>query len=51
MKDLGCICRFLGIEVDENYGISQKEYINEMPYCFGMENANQAQPPWIRTFT
>jgi hypothetical protein len=45
MKNLGRIRRFLGIEADENYGISQKEYINEMLHRFGMENAKPSSTP------
>jgi hypothetical protein len=35
MIDLGRVRRFLGIEVDENYNISQKEYIQAMLRRFG----------------
>jgi hypothetical protein len=45
MKDLGRVHRFLGIEVDDEYSISQKDYIQGMLRRFGMENAKPSSSP------
>jgi hypothetical protein len=45
MIDLGRVRRFLGIEVDENYNISRKEYIQAMLRRFGMEKAKPISSP------
>jgi hypothetical protein len=45
MKDLGRVKRFLGIEVDENYNISQTSYIKAILRRFRMENAKSATSP------
>jgi hypothetical protein len=45
MKDLGRVRRFLGIEVDENFNISQTSYIEAILRRFRMENAKSATSP------
>jgi hypothetical protein len=45
MKDLGCVKRFLTIEVDKHYNISQTSYIKAILRRFRMENAKSATSP------
>jgi hypothetical protein len=45
MKDLGRVRRFLGIEVDENFNLSQTSYIGAILRRFRMENAKSATSP------
>jgi hypothetical protein len=45
MKDLGRVRRFLGIEVDEDYNICQKDYITQILRRFRLEKARPALNP------
>jgi hypothetical protein len=45
MKDLGKVRRFLGIEVDEDYNICQKDYITQILQRFRLQKARPALSP------
>jgi hypothetical protein len=50
MKDLGRVRHFLEIEVDENYNISQKDYITQILQRLCLKHVKPALSPICRLF-